>query len=557
MSAGAPARPTVAAPPAIEARGLGWRYPSGAVIGPVDLEVRPGEVVLLTGATGSGKSTVLRALAGLLPRDGRGRATGTARLGDLDPAALPAERVRALGFVAQEPDDQLCTGRVGDEVAFGLESLALPEEEIPVRVAEALAAVGLDLPWERSTAALSGGQKQRVALAAALAPGAGRLLLDEPTSQLDPEGARGLLRAVRDLADRRGVAVLLVEHRLEEALAIADRVVILEAGASVADLPAAEVLRDPSALRSRGLEVPELAALFVALGHPARPRSAEEALAALGRVPVTGHEATGWGRRSAAPALISLRGAEAGWPDGPVVLKDVDLDLGAGERVAVLGPNGAGKSTLLALLAGTLRARRGTRTARLGGGPRGTRSAIRVPQNPDLSLFCGSVAEEIAYGPRARGLSGAALALRREENLAAFGLGELAGRPPQGLSRGQRLRVAVAAAAACGPEVLLLDEPTTGQDRQHVDAILAALAGPGRAGALVFATHDVRLALEHATRALVVEGGRIVLDGLPAEVVAEAARRPGTALRVPELARLCALLGLSPRPAEELARALG
>lgn len=549
----APAR----AAAALEARGLGWRYASGTAIGPVDLEVRPGEVVLLTGATGSGKSTVLRALAGLLPRDGLGRATGMARLGGLDPAALPSERVRALGFVAQEPDDQLCTGRVGDEVAFALESLAVPEGEIPSRVAEALAAVGLVVPWERSTATLSGGQKQRVALAAALAPGAGRLLLDEPTSQLDPEGARGLLRVVRDLADRRGVAVLLVEHRLEEALAIADRVVILEAGASVADLSSAEVLRDPSALRSRGLEVPGLVALFAALGHPARPRNAEEALAALGRIPTPfpGNESRG--RPGADPTLISLRGAEAGWPDGPVVLGGVDLELGAGERVAVLGPNGAGKSTLLALLAGTLRPRRGIRASRLGGGPHGTRSAIRVPQNPDLSLFCGSVAEEIAYGPRARGMSGAALALRGEECLAAFGLEALADRPPQGLSRGQRLRVAVAAAAACGPDVLLLDEPTTGQDRRHVDAILSALGGPGRAGALVFATHDVRLALEHATRAVVVEGGRIVLDGPPEEVVAEAARRPGTALRVPELARLCALLGLAPRPAEELARALG
>lgn len=505
-------------------RAARYRYPSGTEVGPVDLDVRPGELVLLTGPTGCGKSTLLRLAAGLVARHGHGEVGGEVAVGGADPAVLaPSARVRRVGFVSQDPGDQIATGALGDEIAFGLESAGWDGPAIEARIVEMLGVLGLPVEPERAPSALSGGQRQRLVVASALAGGAGLLLLDEPLAWLDPAGAAQLLERLRALAERERLAILMVEHRLEPCLPLVHRVVVMEAGAVAWDGPAVEV--PVALLRRLGLSVPGLADLDDRLAAQGRTRADV-------RPPASSVEA----RAPGGEPLIRAERLRFSW-GGPQVLNDVQFEIWPGERVALLGANGAGKSTLLAALAGHLDAGPVRRVGRV----------IDVPQDPDLALFCETVAEELRYGPveaRARDAEAEARAAAR-----ALSVEDLWERPPQALSRGQRLRVAVAAALAAAPAVLCLDEPTSGQDRDQVERLMRALDHADRA--VIFATHDVDLALRHATRWVVLDAGRVVLDGPP--VACLAALPPDLPLVCPPLARWCLERGLPPATAEEVA----
>lgn len=460
----------------LEISELAYTYPGAAApaLQGAELRLAAGEIVLLTGPTGCGKSTLLRAAAGLAGRHGQGTLSGAIRLCGDDPAQLtPAERVRKLGFVAQEPQDQLVASTVGDELAFAMESAQHDPAAIAARLPELLDQVGLKVALDRATVALSGGQTQRLVCGAALAAGAEVLLLDEPLAQLDPAGARTLMQRLRELADA-GLAVLMVEHRLAATLPVVDRVVLMEAGRILSrDHTVGGALSDgqrAQALRM-GLSVPGVASYAV-------------------------HEAEPEGPVVLQPGRLQHRY----WGQDRDALAPMDFSLQAGERVALLGPNGAGKSTLLGLLTGRL-------------GPERP-GVVGVPQDPDLCLFCPTVAEEVAYGPQEQGAEDAAQ--RTRSAMADLSVLDLAKRAPHALSRGQRLRVAVAAALSCAPKVLVLDEPTSGQDHEQVERMMQALRGALVDGALVFATHDMDLALAHATRVLLLEDGAVVAQGTPA-----------------------------------------
>jgi len=437
--------------------GLGYTYVGGASVGPVSLALRPGERVLLTGPSGSGKSTLLRLAAGLTQRHGQGDVVGQARV-DGQPLAgmAPAQRARQVGLVTQDPSDQLVAGSVADELAFGPEGAGFAPEQTHARVGELLAQLGL--PAAAAPQQLSAGQRQQLVVAAARSAGARWLLLDEPLGHLDPGAAQRLLEQLDALASA-GLGVVVVEHRVDACWAWCDRVVVMRRGQVVVDRPRSEV--HPSDLE--GLQLP------AALGAPAEvvppPR--------------------------AGAVVHTLRGLAASY-DGRAVLHGVDLVLRAGERVVVVGPNGAGKSTLLRQLPG-----------------------LRVPEDPDLSLFRATVAEELAVGPTERGLTVDVDRIAR-----ALGVRDLWEEPPQALSRGQRLRVAVAAALCCQPAPLVLDEPTTGQDAEHVEGLFDALEALGTS--VVFATHDLELAARRAHRVVVLVDGRVVADGPPAEALAAA-----------------------------------
>lgn len=465
-------------------REVSWRH-AGAVdlaLDGVTLEARAGERVLICGRSGSGKSTLLAVVSGTARGE---RVAGEVRWAGTAPETVrPRDRARYIGFVGQDPADQLVAGSIDDEVAFGPEGQALARDEVAARVAGALEQVGLGLARDRDPAALSGGQQQRVVVAAAMSGGAGLLALDEPLARLDADGADRLLAALAALA-AEGACVLLVEHRLERCLPWADRVIVLDRGRVVADGPP-----DPEVVACAGLLV------------DAAPRALPEPGDVLARWDAVTVERGG--RRVLAPTTVVLRSRE---------------------RVAVVGPNGAGKSTLLGVLSGRL------------GPARADLRVLEVPQDADLALFCDTVGDELAYGPREARLSEVEVARRVDAVAGPLGLVPLLGRPPQALSSGERLRVAVGAALTCGADVLLLDEPTAGQDAPSVAGLLEAIDRAAPEAAVVFATHDLRLVAREAHTVIRLDGGDV---GVPAPP----GTRPATGLDPRARLALVASVGL-------------
>lgn len=482
------------------------------VLDGLDLAIEPGERVLLLGASGSGKSTLLQAFAGVLGGDDEGTRAGALTVDGVDPADARGR----VGLLLQDPDAQLVLSRAGDDVAFGPENLGVPVGEIARRVPEALAAVGLDLPLDADTTRLSGGQKQRLALAGVLALRPGALLLDEPTAQLDPAGVGEVAAAVAALVADRSMTLLVVEHRVDVWAPLVDRVIVLEHGRVLADGPVADVLRaQGDGLAARGVWVP-------------------------GRSPEHPSPAS----REPGEILLSARGLSVRPRGGDIVQRGVDLDVRAGEIVALTGVNGAGKTTLALTLAGLLEPASGTVVAgdalRGMGPPVEQRSPADwssralvarlgvVFQNPEHQFVAPTVRAELEVGPRALGRSDAEAREIAEPLLESLRLRSLAGSSPFTLSGGEQRRLSVATALATAPPVLVLDEPSFGQDARtwaELAALLAAHRDAG--GAIVMATHDREL--------IAALGAREVVLSVAG---AAAAPAPAPARRAPLVERL-------------------
>lgn len=475
-------------PAAVVARGWGWRHAgreSWAIRG-LDLRIEPGERVLLLGPSGAGKSTLLLAMAGLL--DGAGGAASEGEL--LVDGAVPAAVRDRTGIVFQDPTTQLVMGRAGDDVAFGLENRGVPGDEIWTRVDQALASVGFPYGRDRRTGALSGGEQQRLAIAGTLALRPGLLLMDEPTANLDPDGAALVRASIAAVLAERSSTFVLVEHRLEEALPLVDRVLVLGAGGGlVADGTPAQVFA------SQGAALAE-AGVWVPGAPPPRPSA----------------------RRRAEPETLVLA-EQVGfmYPRADrAALEHVDMQVRTSEAVVVAGPNGSGKSTLAWLLAGLIRPTVGTVLATEALDPghghepiwrwRARALASRVGmvfQEPRVQFLAGTVRDELALGPRRIGLGDAEADRRSAELLERLRLGHLAAANPFTLSGGEQRRLSVATALATAPAAMVLDEPTFGQDRRTWTEMLSLLAGLRDAGrAICVVTHDRDFAAALADRTL-------------------------------------------------------
>jgi len=498
------------AEPALEIERLEYRYP-GAVataLDGVDLRIEPGEFVVLAGRSGSGKSTLLRAACGLVPHFHGGEIAGSITIGGRSTRTTgPAELATSVGFVAQEPETQVVSTTVRAELQLPLELRGAGVVETARAVEEAALALAIEPLLDRTTDSLSGGELQRVALGAAFVTGPPLLLLDEPTSQLDPVAGDELISLLRRLNEEWGVTVLLGEHRLERCLAAADRVVALDRGRVLYDGAPAGFGR--AALRS----APELATpvsrLFDLAGIDARPVTVKEARAHVGSIAMTAPPAAeppqrsvGQGRALRCHRLrVDLRAGE----DRREVLCGIDLAVEPGERVALMGPNGAGKTTLLRTAAGILAPASGS--IDVPGG------VAMLGQRPDDYFVRERVDEELP-GPGGKAA------------LAAVGLDVAGGADPRDLSGGERQRLALAIAMAgrgAGGEpsgLVCLDEPTRGLDRARKEDLgvwIGDLAGRG-AGLLV-ATHDVEFAARFATRVVLLARGRVIADDAPLEVL--------------------------------------
>jgi len=530
----------------------------------VSFEVSRGDVVLLLGPSGSGKSTLSLAMNGLIPHAVPATLSGQVEVAGMDTAAHSVAQLSTqVGIVFQDPDAQLVTGTLLDEVSFGPENLRLPVPEVLARAESALRRVGL---WERRTEnpdRLSGGGRQRLAIACALAMGAPLLVLDEPTANLDPRGIDDVYAALAELAASGDRGIVLIEHNLDAAVAFVNRVVVLDAaGVVVADGPADEILRGRAdELRELGVWLPTstLAALRLQkagyLFDPL-PISPDELREALERQPA----ATGVGAAavslpeaavSASGTRIEVRGLTLR-RSRTEVLTDVSLDVRDGEFLAVVGANGAGKTTLIQALAGVLTPPRGTvkvdglDVARLD-----DRSLSKhvgfVFQNPEHQFIAASVFDEIAHGLRRQQLDDAEVERRTLALLDRFGLRKRAQVHPFLLSGGQKRRLSVGTALVAGAPVLALDEPTFGQDRARAEELLTLLRDLNRdSTTIIVVTHDMQLVAEYADRVAVMESGRVTATGTPGEVFADADLIARAGLRVPPLAR--ALTSLATHP---------
>ena len=463
-------------PVRVEARGWGWRHAGRRAWATRDLDLRiePGERVLLLGPSGAGKSTLLLGMAGLLDETGGAAEEGRLLLDD-----GPARRARdRVGIVFQDPETQLVMGRAGDDVALGLENRAVPTDAIWPRVDAALAAVDFPYPRERPTRALSGGEKQRLALAGVLALRPGLLLLDEPTANLDPEGAERLREVLRSILEHGGATLVLVEHRVDEVLPLIDRVIVLEPGGGIAaDGDPLSVFREHgTALDEAGVWVP---------GHRISPPPRRQ--------------------RPPAETLVLAEGAGFAYPGSVApALAHAEAQVRSSEALAITGPNGTGKTTLALLLGGLLRPDAGVVVAgeALAPGhghdpiwrwtPERLVAAIgSVFQEPEHQFLAGTTLAELSIGPRRIGLSDAEARSRAVELLERMRLDHLAEANPFTLSGGEKRRLSVATALATAPSALILDEPTFGQDRRTWSEMLDLLAGLRDTGrAVCFVSHD-------------------------------------------------------------------
>ncbi|MFV0375352.1 ABC transporter ATP-binding protein [Microbacterium sp.] len=566
--------------PLLRARDVSIRHDGASVPTPAaaSLEVAAGDIVLLLGPSGCGKSTLALSLNGLVPQSIPATVSGRIEAVGLNPADQPVARVSTrVGMVFQDPDAQVVTGTVLDEVAFGPENLCLPVGEVLARTEAALQRVGL---WDRrdqNPDRLSGGGRQRLAIACALAMGSPVLVLDEPTANLDPAGIDEVYAAVAAAVGEGTRGVLLIEHNLDAAVALTTRVVVLdEAGTTIADGSVDEVIRARAPeLHALGVWLPisTIAALRLQRAGwtferlPVTPDELRRAVAAPGATPAS----TPSGTLPATPAAPQIRTSatdsahprqnlrireQTPNPAPPVavtglalrrgrtdVLHDVDLRIGGGEFVAVVGPNGAGKTSLIQAIAGVVPVPRGAvRIGELDVARTDRRTLARhvgfVFQNPEHQFIANTVYDELAHGLRRQGLSDADVDVRTTDVLWRLGLQGHAQRHPFLLSGGQKRRLSVGTALVAGAPVLALDEPTFGQDRARADELLHLLRDLNADGStIIVVTHDMQLVAEYADRAVVVRDGRIIADRGTAEVFADDDLLARASLRPPPLAR--------------------
>jgi len=507
----------------IELNNFSWHHPGRPepVISGLNLTINPGEKVLLLGTSGAGKSTLLHAIAGVLHDDDGESAGGIITIN----GQAPAEARGTAGMMQQDPESSIVMATVGNDVAFGPENLRVPREEIWGRVTESLTAVGLNhLALDHPSSALSGGQKQRLGLAGILSMHPGAMILDEPTANLDPSGVQEVRDSILTAAEATGATLLVVEHRVSIWAPHMDRIIVLGEGGTITHdgVPDTVLTEARQDLIDAGVWVPNYVPRAPQSDSDNQGGEHGEALLRAENLSITRAQPTPKQRRARRRTIKRLGDTPAPVPtDLPVLRSGINLTLHAGEHLSVLGPNGAGKSTLALTLAGLLTAPNGTLTAtdalrnydgNHGGNHGGERAHWDVPtwtpaqmlsrigyvfQEPEYQFIRGTVREELELGPRRLAaltrepLNEDDLAARTNELATRLRLTHLLDANPFTLSGGEKRRLSVASALATAPKILILDEPTFGQDARTwaelVDLIRELLAG---GTAIISITHD-------------------------------------------------------------------
>lgn len=547
---------------------VSYQYPRASTLAlhDVTLTIHRGEFMGLIGPTGASKTTLCLTLNGIVPQFFGGRFFGSVNVAGLDTLERPISALaQHVGMVFEDPETQLTATSVENEIAFALENLKVPREEIRARIPRALTAVRLEGTEKKHPHELSGGQKQRLAIAAALALQPDLLVLDEPTSQLDPVGAQEVFATVRELNKTLGITILMASHAAEEMAEYADRIALLAEGALIKIGTPDEIYGDVPLLRVNGLRPPQVAETFTLINNfglsvPRIPVRLETGLAALhelraARPPaITPPTDLPQPRQPTGDPLLSVKDLRHTYSDGTQALKGVSLDIRAGEYVLIIGQNGAGKSTLVKHFLKLLEPTEGR--VRVGGADTRTLTMSQlarrigyVAQNPDNQIFNASVWEEVAFAMKVLDYPAAEIEQRATESLATLGLLEFRERHPLSLPKGDRARVVIAAILALKPEIVIFDEPTTGQDYRGAQCILDISRKLHQMGkTIIVITHHLYLMPEYAERVIVMGQGAKLLDAPIRQAFHEVALLASTYLTPPQAVRLAQELGQSEYP---------
>lgn len=547
----------------IDIQNLSYTYPnmSEPTLSGIDLHINDGEFVLLLGASGSGKSTLIQCLNGLVPKVAGGNLEGVIVVNGKDVRDYKVHQLASdVGIIFQNPDTQLFSLTVGKDVAFGPENLGMPKEEILRRVDLAMRIVGMGDMRDRFIFTLSGGEKQRVAIAGTLAMEPHVMVLDEPTSDLDPVGTCEVLSLVKRLNQEKDMTIILIEHKIDEVVHLADRVVVMDRGKIIMDDTPDEIFNDGhDQLKSIGIALPQLSEIVHVMkngfgdfeGDFSTDPSYKTILARLCQLlrdkPAniarfrTAHAPPA---RTAPKPKIEIKNLRHTFEDGKVGLDGINLVIPEGDFVALIGHNGAGKTTLINHLIGFLKPDNGTifingkdisgmRVATLA------QSVGYLFQNPDNQIFTDSVTQELKFGLENIKLRDTAIEERVNRAISMMELAEFRDRHPHSLSRGQRQRLAVASILAMEPDIIVLDEPTTGQDWGHVNKFLQQIRHLNELGkTIILVTHDMNLVAGYARRTVVMDKGKIVLDGDTRHVFSKQEILEKTGITLPVITRL-------------------
>jgi len=530
---------------AIDIKGLTYSYPTSKepVLRHINLSVRKGEFLSIMGPTGAGKSTLCLTLNGIIPQSLSGKMDGSVVVEGLNTLAHGVHVLTSkVGIIFQEPESQLFSMNVGEEVSFGPENLGVPPDEIRKRVDWALDVVRMEQFRERSPFRLSGGQKQRVAIAAALSMMPAILVLDEPTSGLDPIGKMEVFSVVHDLKKMRNMTVVMVEHESEEIARFSDRVVVMDQGRIVLEGAPRDVFSRAQTLLDIGLSVPQVSELSEKMNQKLRPskpysfltlQEAEESIlrdfskskARSRASPVTSKTKQ---RLPAVandqPPAVEVKDLHFEYEKDIEVLTGINLSINRGECVAIVGQNGSGKTTLVKHFNGLLRPTSGKII--VNGIETAGKTIAQLSktvgylfQNPDHQIFSTSVEEEIAFGPKNLGADPEETERRVSQALKLVRLEEYRKVPPSTLGLGERRKVTLASIVAMKPDVMILDEPTTGIDWNGSIQLMDSVRELNKQGhTIITITHSMRVVAQYAERTIVLANGKIILDGPTREV---------------------------------------
>ena len=526
----------------------------------INLEIYPGERVLIAGPSGSGKSTLAGCINGLNPFSNPGACTGTLTVDGVDaPHSSLFELSAHVGTVLQDPDGQFIGLTVGEDIAFALENSCTPQDEMYAITRHAAELVGIENHLGYAPHELSGGQKQRVSLAGVMVDQVRILLFDEPLANLDPAAGKQAIELIDEIQKKTDTTVLIIEHRLEDVLwRNVDRIVLVNGGTILADLRPDELLSG-SLLAENGIREPLYVTALRYAGVDITPDKHPAHVDSLVLDNTDTQKLRDWFTARPRPAaqperepLLEVKGLSFGYQKGQQTLRDVSFSIGKGEMVSIVGRNGAGKSTLSKLICGFETPDAGE--IFLNGKPlaeenirRRARHIGYVMQNPNQMISKTMIYEEVALGLQRSGLTEEQIREKVEATLRVCGLYPFRNWPISALSFGQKKRVTIASVLVLDPELILLDEPTAGQDFRHYTDIMEFLRGLNARGVtVVMITHDMHLMLEYTRRALVFCDGRLIADRTAAAVLCDPALVEQAALKETSLYTLANRCGIAP-----------